>query len=118
MNVNPDTTLSVSILCYQCQSRHNFICINTLLSMLIPTQLYLYQYFTINVNPDTTLSVSIPNLVLSFKTVIQDAFCLLIKKNYSLAVVKAKSISNYMYVLCYKLKLINVITSFTSLYTT
>ena len=40
---------------------------------------------TINVNPDTTLSVSFPNLVLSFKKVIQDA-----KSNYSHNVIKAE----------------------------
>ena len=59
ININPDTTLSVSILYFQCQSGHNFICINTLLSISTRTRLYLYQYFTFNINPDTTLSVSI-----------------------------------------------------------
>jgi len=67
--------ISSTILHYQCQSEHefNFIWINTLLSMSIRTQLYLYQFFTINVNPDTILSVPIPNLYLSFKRVFQDA---------------------------------------------
>jgi len=50
---------SLSILYYQYQSGNNFICINTLLSISIRKQLYLYQYFTININPETTLSVSI-----------------------------------------------------------
>ena len=45
---------------------------------------------TINVNPDTTLSVSFPNLVLSFKKVIQDASNLLTKSNYSHNVIKAE----------------------------
>ena len=101
--VNPDTTLSISVPYYQCQSGHNFICINSLLSMSIRTQLYLYQFLTINVNPDTTLFLSVPyyqyqsghNFICinsQFKSIIQESDSRsLTKKNYSLIVIKASS---------------------------
>ena len=78
------------------------------------------KYFNINVNPDTTLFVSIPNLYLSFKKVIQDASRLLTKKNYSHTVMKAKYFPTDVYFDFYvtlQVKLMNVIPSFASLYT-
>ena len=101
-----------------CQSGHDFFCVNSLLSMLIWTQLYLYQFLTINVNLDTILSVPIPNLYLSFKKVIQDASRSLNKKNYSHTEMKAE----YFPTECIlgsilQVKLINEMTSFALLYT-
>ena len=70
------------------------------------------------VNPDTILSVLISDLVLSFKKrVIQDASRLLTKKNYSLTVIKVKSIpNNRIWDSMLQVKVNHVITSFTSLY--
>ena len=70
------------------------------------------------VNPDTILSVLISDLVLSFKKrVIQDASRLLTKKNYSLTVIKVKSIpNNRIWDSMLQVKVNYVITSFTSLY--
>ena len=55
-----------------------------------------------------TLSVSIPNLVLYFKRVIQEIFCLLTKKNSPLIVIKAESIPTGAYLDIYVIGLVNL----------